>query len=233
MKTNFSQAHEWLSQYEGGYVNHPKDPGGATNRGVTQRVYTAWRKQKGLSPISVRNITTDEVATLMHDNYWVPAGCNHLPTGVDVAVYDFAVNSGVSRAAKELQKIVGAAPDGIIGAMTIAEIMKYCNALGAEYLVSVYCNARLRFVQGLAHYETFGTGWKRRIKGSTDEITKNDYGIEDRAVWLIRYTAGPNVIDKLPPATPVGGAKAPDPAPSFWGSLMDIIKQWLRGELDA
>ena len=155
MKENYPQALKQVLKYEGGYVDHPKDPGGPTNKGVTQAVYDNWRKSQNLSIQSVRAIADSEVAAIYKNLYWDRISGDLLPSGVDFAVFDFAVNSGVSRAAKMLQSVVGVTQDGQIGPATILATK--------TYVAMSITNRRLAFMQSLSIWSTFGKGWSARI----------------------------------------------------------------------
>ncbi len=155
MKENYAQALKQVLKYEGGYVDHPKDPGGPTNKGVTQAVYDSWRKSKDLPTQSVRNINDSEVAAIYKNLYWDRISGDYLPSGVDFAVFDYAVNSGVSRAARTLQSVIGVTQDGVIGPETI-EAAK-------TYVAMSVTNKRLAFMQSLSIWSTFGKGWSARI----------------------------------------------------------------------
>lgn len=155
MKENYPQALKQVLKYEGGYVDHPKDPGGPTNKGITQAVYDNWRKSQSLSIQSVRGIADSEVAAIYKNLYWDRISGDLLPSGVDFAVFDFAVNSGVSRAAKTLQAVVGVTQDGVIGPATILATK--------TYVAMSITNRRLAFMQSLSIWSTFGKGWSARI----------------------------------------------------------------------
>jgi len=155
MKENYPQALKQVLKYEGGYVDHPKDPGGPTNKGVTQAVYDSWRKSQNLPTQSVRVIADSEVAAIYKNLYWDRVSGDLLPDGVDFAVFDFAVNSGVSRAAKYLQAVVGVTQDGQIGPATIQATK--------TYVAMAVTNKRLAFMQSLSIWSTFGKGWSARI----------------------------------------------------------------------
>lgn len=155
MKENYPQALKQVLKYEGGYVDHPKDPGGPTNKGVTQAVYDNWRESQNLSIQSVRAIADSEVAAIYKNLYWDRISGDLLPSGVDFAVFDFAVNSGVSRAAKTLQSVVGVTQDGVIGPATIQA--------AKTYVAMSITNRRLAFMQSLSIWSTFGKGWSARI----------------------------------------------------------------------
>ena len=157
MHTNFNECLELVLKHEGGFVNHPKDPGGATNRGVTQKVYDAYRKTRARPIQSVKFISEDETKAIYKFQYWDRVQGDFLPRGLDYAVFDFAVNSGVGRASKYLQACVGVKQDGVIGAMTIAAIGKPANVINA------LCDRRMSFLRNLDTFLTFGRGWTRRV----------------------------------------------------------------------
>lgn len=160
MRDNFDKALDAVLVHEGGYVNHPKDPGGATNKGVTQAVYDDWRQNRGFAKQTVRDIDQTEVNAIYKLLYWDRVKGDELPAGVDYCVFDFAVNSGVNRASRFLQRAVGAAEDGQIGPATL----KAVAAMTADCLVDGICNARMTFLKGLTHFNVFGKGWTRRVE---------------------------------------------------------------------
>ena len=158
MNSNFDKCLALVLVHEGGYVNHPKDPGGATNRGVTQAVYDAYRKTRARPIQSVKFIADDEVKAIYRFQYWDRVQGDLLPRGLDYAVFDFAVNSGVGRASKYLQAVLGVAQDGVIGARTLAAIQSPTNAINA------LCDRRMAFLRNLRTFLTFGKGWTRRVQ---------------------------------------------------------------------
>jgi lysozyme family protein len=111
MNTNFDKSLVELLKHEGGYVNHPSDPGGRTNHGVTQDVWEDWIDH-AVNEAEMKALTPNKVAPLYREMYWDRVKGDKLPSGVDYCVFDAAVNSGVSRAAKWLQTTVGAVADG-------------------------------------------------------------------------------------------------------------------------
>lgn len=158
-KDNFPQALRWVLQHEGFFVNHPKDPGGATNRGITQRTYDAFRRSRSETPRDVRAIEEAEVRQIYREQYADAVWFDRLPSGLDYALFDFAVNSGPARAVKALQNIVGVRTDGIMGNRTLAAV----KAHDSGQVITLLCDARQRFVRSLRTYKTFGKGWERRI----------------------------------------------------------------------
>jgi len=132
MKQNFEECLAHVLKHEGGYVDHPKDPGGATNLGCTKKVWEEWVGHE-VTKDDIKALTVSDVAPLYKARYWDKCRCDDLPHGVDFAVFDIAINSGPSRAAKFLQAA--------------------CNVVAA----------RLAFLQGLPTWSTFGKGWGRRV----------------------------------------------------------------------
>lgn len=149
---------QWILASEGGYVDHPPDPGGATNMGITHRTLEAWRG-KPVTKQDVRDLTRDEALRIYKAQYWDTVKGDQLPAGLDYAVFDYGVNSGPARAVKDLQRILGVGVDGIVGAQTLAA----ANARSATELINALCDRRLAFVRGLSTFATFGRGWESRI----------------------------------------------------------------------
>lgn len=165
MDRNFTRALPLVLKHEGGYVDHPKDPGGATNKGVTLATFRKFVKADG-SKADLRKITDDQVATVYYRGYWSAVQGPALPSGVDYAVFDFAVNSGPKRAAQFLQKVVGVSQDGRVGPLTI----EAAKAMSASEIVNRLCDDRLAWMQRIKHrttgarlWDTFGKGWSRRV----------------------------------------------------------------------
>jgi lysozyme family protein len=167
MKENFDEALKAILHHEGGYVDHPKDPGGRTNLGCTQRVWEEWVGHP-VDEKAMRALTPELVAPLYKAKYWDKIKGDELPNGVDYIVFDAAINSGPGRAAKWLQQTVGAVPDGAIGAGTLAKVA----AMPAADIVEKYQETRLQFLQSLPTWDTFGKGWGRRVAEVEDAAGK-------------------------------------------------------------
>ena len=167
MKDNFDDALKAILHHEGGYVDHPKDPGGRTNLGCTQRVWEEWVGHP-VDEKTMRGLTPELVAPLYKAKYWDKIKGDELPNGVDYIVFDAAINSGPGRAAKWLQQTVGAVPDGAIGAGTLAKVA----AMPAADIVEKYQQTRLQFLQSLPTWDTFGKGWGRRVAEVEDAAGK-------------------------------------------------------------
>ena len=167
MKGNFDASFKMVLSHEGGYVNDPRDPGGATNMGVTQR---AWEDYVG-HPVSERSmiaLTKDMVKPFYKAKYWDKIGGDRLPSGVDHAAFDLAVNSGVSRAARYMQRIAGVLEDGIIGPKSLEAI----SACPPDKMIDALCSTRLDFLKRLPRWKTYGRGWGRRVAEVELQATK-------------------------------------------------------------
>jgi len=158
VKQNFEEALKHILKYEGGYVNHPDDPGGMTNLGVTKRVWEQWTG-KPADEHEMRSLTPDLVAPLYKKRYWDAVRGDDLPSGVDLCVFDCAVNSGVGQSSKFLQRVVGVSQDGAIGPATLAAVAK--KEPGT--IVAEFCHYREAFYRSLSTFATFGKGWMRRL----------------------------------------------------------------------
>ena len=157
MEKNFNKCLEIILHHEGGYVNHPRDPGGETNFGVTKRVYQEWGGTKDME-----DLTKEDVAPIYEKNYWLRAKCDQLPSGLDLAVMDWSVNSGVGRAVKKLQQMICTVADGGIGPNTLKTLDEYIEHHGLEQTIRSYKNTRQEFYESLSTFDTFGKGWTRR-----------------------------------------------------------------------
>lgn len=167
MRENFAEALQHVLKHEGGFVNHPDDPGGMTNLGCTKVV---WEEHCGhpVDEKAMRALTPADVAPLYKRKYWDKVQGDELPSGVDYAVFDAAINSGPGRAAKWLQACVGAEPDGAIGPKTLAAV----RAADAKELIDDYSKRRLSFLMDLKHWPTFGKGWSRRVADVAESAKK-------------------------------------------------------------
>lgn len=183
MLENFDESLILVLVHEGGFANHPKDPGGTTNEGITQRVYSAYLALKGLKDKSVRFITDEQVREIYKEQYWDKIRGDDLPYGLDYALFDFAVNSGVSRAVKYIQSLVGVATDGILGKVTLQAILAKNDI---ETLIIDLCLKRWNFVQRLKTFKYFGKGWKRRIHGEVIGSQMTDHGVIDYGIRMFK-----------------------------------------------
>lgn len=183
--TNFRQSLSLVLAHEGGYVNHPKDPGGPTNCGITQKVYDAYCDYMHLKRQSVANIKQSEISDIYNKQYWRTIKGDSLSSGLDYAVFDFGVNSGVARASKYLQRLVGVEPDGIIGLVTLSAV-EAKMAENPQLTITQYCANRLTFLRSLPTFATFGLGWTRRVVGYRAGVQSDDSGVLDYAIAMAK-----------------------------------------------
>lgn len=161
MKTNFAPALQRVLAEEGGYSNHPRDPGGATNKGVIQRVYDGYRRGRGEAPRSVKLIADAEVTDIYRRQYWDKIQGDRLPPGIDLVVFDACVNSGPSQATKWLQRALGTVKvDGDLGEATVAAAIAHPDHCA---LIADICARRLGMLQNLSTWDVFGRGWSGRV----------------------------------------------------------------------
>jgi len=170
MDRNFKRALKLVLAHEGGWADHPKDPGGATMKGVTLATFRRFVKPDATKD-DLRKITDEQLATTYRRHYWDAVSGASLPDGIDYAVFDMAVNSGPDRAAKFLQAVVGVAQDGKIGPATV----KAAKSRLPATIIHEYCDKRLAFLKGLkkgAQWKVFGKGWASRVAGVRSEALK-------------------------------------------------------------
>jgi lysozyme family protein len=157
MTKNFRDCLDLVLKHEGGYVDHPKDPGGRTNLGVTQRVWEEWIGHPATEK-DMRELTPAIVAPMYEMRYWRTSYCEKLPRGLDLLVFSMAVNAGAGRSVKLLQDAIGVLPDGVIGPNTMARI----NEANVETLIDKFSEARTAYYKGLKLFPVFGRGWLSR-----------------------------------------------------------------------
>ena len=143
---------------EGGFVNHPADPGGATNLGITRRTLSEFREAEATAD-DIRVLTRAEAREIYRTRFWTPMRCAELPPGVDLMVFDFGVNAGPGRSLRLLQGGVGVKADGSAGPVTLAA----AGACRAPELIDRLSEARLAYYRSLDSFPVFGRGWTRRV----------------------------------------------------------------------
>ena len=200
MRETYDKAMTKVYEDEGGYTNDAADPGGPTNWGITiadARMY--WKPDA--SADDVRHMPKEVAADIYKKHYADPIQYDNLPAGVDYAVFDYGINSGISRAIKVLQKLVGAPVDGKIGTQTITLV----NKTDAKKLINAIYDERLAFLQSLSTWSTFGKGWGRRVK-------------EGRALALSMVDIKPKALVIAPVV--VAGSAAAVAAPHYWHYIL-------------
>lgn len=152
---------------EGGYVDHPSDPGGATNMGITRQTLARWRAVTpwwALEKAEVKALTRAEAAEIYRALYWQRCRGDDLPAGLDLALFDFAVNSGPDRAIRTLQDFLGVKADGHIGPITLSALAERVTSIGAGGVIEALCELRLGFLGRLDLFAVFGRGWRARVE---------------------------------------------------------------------
>jgi lysozyme family protein len=153
---SFETVVHMVLEHEGGYVNHPSDPGGETKYGISKRAYP---------DVDIAELTEDDAADIYKRDYWDRIKGDDLPVGVACVVMDYAVNSGISRASKALQSVCGIANgDGIIGPASLNSVWTTVKNTSEEDVITAVTEQRQGFIRALSIYDTFGKGWERRIE---------------------------------------------------------------------
>ena len=158
MISNWQKSFELMLKSEGGFVNHPSDPGGMTNLGVTKATWENWVGRES-DEAEMRGLTPEKVEPLYKKKYWDAVRGDELPMGLDYLMFDFAVNAGAGRAIKTLQTAVGVTPDGGFGPMTMAAV----QAVDPNELIERFSQAKEDFYRSLNTFATFGKGWLNRV----------------------------------------------------------------------
>lgn len=157
---SFDEALRRLLVHEGGYSNHPADPGGPTKYGITIIDYRKYIKANGTAD-DVKRLTVDQAKKIYKEKYWDVLNCDALPPGLDYCVFDYGVNSGVSRAGRVLRRLCGL-PDQT---WTVTpEVIAAVNKRDPAAIIKAMNDERLRFLKGLKTWKYFGNGWGRRVK---------------------------------------------------------------------
>lgn len=200
MIDNFEKSLKEVLKHEGGFVDHPKDPGGATNKGITIATFRKWMG-KDSTVEQLKRITDDQVAHIYRKAYWNAVKGDELPSGIDYAVFDFGVNSGPARAIKYLQTVLSVTADGKIGPMTIAA----AKSANASQVINALCDRRLEFLKALKTFATFGKGWTNRV-----------LGVRISALDMVKavYTA-PKPTSVPYPSTPANSSPQKVPVPAI------------------
>lgn len=192
MRSNFEAVMAEIFKHEGGYVDHPKDPGGATNMGITFAVLQEWRGEP-ITKADVKALTKEEARAIYRKKYWTPTRCDDMPSGVDLVMMDGSVNSGIGRGPKWVQAAVGVKQDGKVGPATIAAV----QAANPTDTINRACDVRLAFLKGLRTWSTFGKGWEGRVAK-----------VRKKALEMASPSPKPIPVEPLPPRIPEGQKKA-------------------------
>lgn len=158
MKQNYKACLSHVLKWEGGWSDHPKDPGGATMKGITLHTYSSFLSRPATKQ-ELRNIPEAHVQAIYRKNYWDAIRGDDLPSGLDLVTFDAAVNSGPGRGARWTQEAVGTVADGKVGPNTLMAIRR----TNVERAINDACDERMGFLKRLSTWATFGNGWTRRV----------------------------------------------------------------------
>jgi lysozyme family protein len=208
---NFDAALAHVFKVEGGYADHSKDPGGATNYGITRATLAKWRA-KPVSKAEVQSMGRGEAAQIYRALYWDTVSGDQLPSGIDLAVFDHAVHAGPQRAMRNLQGAIRVKMDGVLGPQTAAALKNYAT----DTIIKTLTTRRMAMLERLPTWETFGKGWTRRVNDT-----------QTAALKLMRIP--PEVM--TPPAPeqqmPMTESKSIFASKTVWGALVAIAAQLL------
>lgn len=213
---NYDACLKRVLRYEGGYSNHPSDPGGPTKFGITIHDYRRYISPSGTAD-DVRNMKVDEAKTIYRARYWGAERCDQLEPGVDHAIFDYGVNSGIGRSGKVLRRLVGLPSNTSV---VTPEVVRAANARDQADLVNAICNERLRFLKNLRTWPVFGKGWNSRVSDVRDfagALAKNQPPI----VGVPPETPGKGEHPKPPGGGTVG------PAGGGIGAALAGISAWM------
>jgi len=203
MKDTYSQAlRRGVLPHEGGYVNHPRDPGGETNYGITVAVARA----NGYSG-PMRSIPMETVERIYRERYAKPLRYDDLPAGVDYCVLDYGINSGVGRSGKVLRRVLGL-PDNT--SAVNESVLSVCRDRDPKAVIDAICAERLRFLKSLKTWDAFGKGWERRVR-------------EVRAMALAMVRDGNAAAPVVSNAPAQGKGEIPNPSGTQAGAAGGVV----------
>jgi len=159
MINNYPTALKQVLKSEGGWSDNPADPGGATMKGITIGTYRQWKNNPNITKEQLRAISDAEVYDIYKQQYWNKIDGDYMPSGVDYALFDAAVNMGVGRAAKLIQEAVGVTADGVLGPKSLSAIQK----ANPKELIEKFSALKEAFYRSLKTFPVFGVGWLRRV----------------------------------------------------------------------
>lgn len=233
---NFMRANKNVLVHEGGFSDHPSDPGGATNQGITQRVYDSYRMSIGKKKKSVKDMTVPERDIIYKTRYWDQIKGDYLPSGIDYCLYDSAVHSGPTQAVKWLQRAMGGEYKGKVDGLIGGETIRAAQALAdINEVIDSICSQRLKFMKALKTWAVFGRGWEKRVHNVRDVCKKwasgqdgqyYSQGMEDYS-WVAKTAAPKAPIEDAKKAPPRGdaaaGAAVAAAATAAGGYFSDVI----------
>ena len=214
MKDNFDRCLAEVLKHEGGWADHPKDPGGATMKGVTIGTFSGFKGRK-VTKAELRAISDDDLKVIYRRKYWDVVRGDDLPAGLDLVAFDAAVNSGPRRGAQWLQTGVGVTADGKVGPETLA----HARAANVRLAIGRALDTRLAFLRGLKTWPTFGRGWQRRV----DDVRR--VALEMAYAPAQEIASAPN---ETRPKAPKVDAERITPRPGILATIIEAIRQLFR-----
>jgi lysozyme family protein len=193
-----------LLKHEGGYSDHPSDPGGPTNFGITLADVRRYVKPDATAR-DVRDLSLSQAKAIYCTRYWDALRCDELPRGIDYAAFDYGVHSGPARAARVLCAIAGRPASSTIDDKALDAI----RAGDARVLVASLCDERLAFLRRLKTWPVFGAGWSRRVtEVRAAALAMAASAASDRSRQASPQPAGKAVVpvNKTAQRTTTGGA---------------------------
>lgn len=141
-----------IIEVEGGakLVDDPRDPGGLTRYGISQRAFPAE---------DIRNLNIERARQLYRIHYWDAIRGDELPWGYALAMFDCAVNQGTWVAVKLMQRSLGITDDGVLGPITLRTLL----ATNVIDVLPEYMDRRLKRYSETPNYDRFGRGWRKRL----------------------------------------------------------------------
>jgi lysozyme family protein len=226
MKHSFAPSLKRVLVHEGGKVDDPRDPGGRTNQGVTQKTFTGWLKAKGRKSRDVYTMTAAERDAIYRLQYWDAIKGDRLPDGLDYAVFDGAVNSGSSQAVKWLQRALNVTADGALGQITLAAIDAHPNH---DELISDMLDRRLAFLRSLKTWPTYKKGWTSRVESV--RRAAQDMASGQAPTGKPTFFAGGNQKARLEDAKPIPKPTAGDGAVGGGAGIAGTLT-WAQSQLE-
>ena len=151
----------FILSWEGGFVNDPRDPGGATNKGVTLATFrSVFGKDKTVKDL--KKITDSQWMTIFKTKFWDRYKADSIKDEwITYLLVDWLWTSGPGNAIERVQKFLGLKIDGIVGNVTINKI----NSYNGKELFTKLWHLRENFIKTRAQYLIYGKGWLRRLNG--------------------------------------------------------------------
>jgi len=226
----FEACFQHVLKMEGGFTDDPVDPGGPTNKGITLRVYAAWKglrlsgDSRSQLLAELKRISIEECRSIYFERYWKPSKSASFKPALALMHFDASVNHGVTGAARILQEASGAEIDGEIGPKTLAAVREQATWT----LVENYANVRERKYRNMQHFWRFGRGWLNRIRKTLDaaeaikrQFESLDHGEGRESPAVVKSDKG---RETMPTRRGVqdGGAFGPEVEPKWWGESLTI-----------